>query len=243
MDMDESRGLGQLLGERLKEFREERGLTPDDVARQARQVGLPWSRFTVHAFERGQRKQVVLEELLLLSYAFQVEPSDWFAGNGWVKLSDDARASLGVIRSMLAGSSPTAHWTRISERQWDLPEFKDAPGILHAQFEWMNAKLRRVKEALGEGATTETAIRAVEAAARPAEVKAAYKFQVEPLDVSTAAFRSWGRSLTQERDQRFGEAARMVSFKKLRESRRHITRHLLRELAPSVKRKKLASPS
>lgn len=239
--MDEAKGLGQLLGDRLREFREEQGLTPQQVAAQAKDVGLPWSRFTVNAFERGLRKQVALEELILLSYAFRVEPADWFVGNGWVKLSDDARASLAVIRAMLAGNRPADHWTRISQRQWDSPEFSDAPGVLHAQFERMNDKLSLVKDVIGEDASTETAIRAVEAAAGPVEVKAAYKFQVEPLDVSMAAFRNWGRSLTQERDQRFGEAARMVSFRKLLASRGNITRLLLRELAPSVKRNWLAS--
>lgn len=237
--MDEARSLGHLLGERLKQFRQEQGLSPEEFARRARAVGLPWSRFTVNAFEKGLRKQVALEELLLLSYAFRVEPGDWFVGNGWAKLSDDARASLGVIRTMLAGSSPTDHWTRISQREWDAPEFKNAPGVMHAQFERMNAKLRRVREALGDDASTETAIKAVEAATGPEEVKAAYKFRVEPLDVSTAAFRNWGRGLTQERDSRFGEAARMLSFRKLLESRRHVTRILLRELAPNIKHKKL----
>lgn len=237
--MDEAKCLGHLLGERLQQFRQEQGLTSEQFARKAREVGLPWSRFTVNAFEKGLRKQVALEELLLLSYAFRVAPGDWFVGNGWAKLSDDARSSLGVIRAMLAGSSPADHWTRISQREWDAPEFKDAPGVLHAQFERMNTKLRRVRDALGDGASTETAIKAVEAAAGPVEVKAAYKFQVEPLDVSTAAFRNWGRSLTQERDSRFGEAARLLSFRKLLESRRRVTRSLLRELAPNVKRKKL----
>lgn len=237
--MDEAKSLGHLLGDRLKQFREEQGLSPEEFARKAKEVGLPWSRFTVNAFEKGLRKQIALEELLLLSYAFRVEPGDWFVGNGWAKLSDDARASLSVIRAMLAGSSPTAHWTRISQREWDVPEFKDAPGVVHAQFERMNAKLRRVRDSLGDGASTETAIKAVEAAAGPVEVKAAYKFQVEPLDVSTAAFRNWGHSLTQERDSRFGEAARMLSFRNLLASRRHVTRNLLRELAPVVKRKKL----
>lgn len=239
--MDEAKSLGQLLGDRLRDFREERGLTPDDLARAVQAVGLPWTRHTVHTFETGRRKQVALEELLLLSYAFRLEPGEWFVGNSWARLSDDARASLGVIRFLLAGPSPVDHWTRISQRQWDTAEFRDAPGVLHAQFELMNAKLRRVRDAIGEGTSTETAIKAVEAAAGPEEVRAAYRFHVEPLDVSTAAFRSWGRGLTQERDDRFGRAARILSFRTLLESRRHVTRHLLRELAPSIKRLRLAS--
>lgn len=236
--MDEAKGLGQLLGDRLKQLRIEQDLTRDEVARRARQVGLSWSPIIVSAFENGRRKTVALEELLLLSYAFRVEPGEWFVGNGWAQLSPDAMASLGVIRAMLAGT-PTDSWMRISERKWDDPEFQDAPGVLGAQFERLNDRLRIAKRYLGPDVSTETAIKAVEAAAGEAEVKAAYKFQVEPLQVSLEAFKNWGRGLTQERDRRFGEAARAVSFRSLSASRGHITRSLLKELAPKLKQKKL----
>jgi transcriptional regulator with XRE-family HTH domain len=236
--MDEAKGLGQLLGDRLRQLRLEQDLTREEVARRVRQVGLPWSPIIVSAFENGRRKTVALEELLLLSYAFRVEPGDWFVGNGWAKLSPDAMASLGVIRAMLAGT-PTDSWMRISERRWNDPEFQDAPGVLGAQFERLNDRIRIAKHYLGPDVSTETAIQAVAAAAGEAEVKAAYKFQVEPLQVSLEAFKNWGRGLTQERDRRFGEAARAVSFRSLSASRGHITRSLLKELAPKLKQKKL----
>lgn len=236
--MDGAKGLGQLLGERLKELRDEREQTQDDIARRARQVGLRWSPATVEAFETGQRRTVSLEELLLLSYAFRVEPGEWFIGTGWAELSPDAMASLGVIRAMLAGS-PTDSWIRISERLWDLPKFQNAPGVLGIQFERLNERIDLAKRYLGPDVSTETAIKAVEAAAGEVEVKAAYKFQVEPLQVSLEAFKNWGRGLTQERDRRFGEIARQVSFRSLHASRGYITRSLLRELAPKLKQKKL----
>lgn len=236
--MDGARGLGQLLGDHLKELRDERGLSQEEVARRAREVGLPWSRTTVIAFESGQRRSVALEELILLSYAFRIEPGEWFVGNSWAKLSPDAMASLGVIRAMLAGS-PTDSWIRINERMWDLPEFQNAPGVLGAQFERLNDRIAVAKRYLGPDVSTETAIRAVEAAAGEAEVKAAYKYRVEPLQVSLEAFKNWGRGLTQERDRRFGEAARQLSFRTLRLSRAHITRSLLKELAPKLQKRKL----
>lgn len=236
--MDGARGLGQLLGNHLKELRSEQGLSQDEVARRARQVGLPWCRTTVDAFETGRRKSVALEELLLLSCAFRVEPGDWFIGNSWAELSPDAMASLGVIRAMLAGS-PTDSWMRINERMWDIPQFENAPGVLGAQFERLSGRIEVAKMYLGPDASTETAIRAVEAAAGEAEVKAAYKYRVEPLQVSLEAFKNWGRGLTQERDRRFGEAARQVSFRTLRLSRGHITRSLLKELAPKLQKRKL----
>jgi transcriptional regulator with XRE-family HTH domain len=232
--MGGARGLGQLLGDRLKELREEQGLSQEEVARRARVVGLPWARATVMAFENGQRKSVALEELLLLSYAFSVEPGEWFVGRGWAKLTPDAMASLKVIRAMLAGS-PAAQWQRISERLWDLPQFKDAPNVLGAQFERLNERLRQAEDYLGPEFPTETAISALEAAAGQAEVKAAYKLKVKPLDISLAAFRLWGRSLTQERNRRVGEAAREASFRSLQATKGHITRQLLKELAPTLK--------
>jgi transcriptional regulator with XRE-family HTH domain len=227
--------LGQLLGDRLKELREEQGLSQEEVARRARVVGLPWARATVMAFENGQRKSVALEELLLLSYAFSVEPGEWFVGRGWAKLTPDAMASLKVIRAMLTGS-PATQWRRISERLWDLPQFKDAPNVLGAQFEKLNERLRQAEDYLGPEVSTENAISALEAAAGQAEVRAAYKLKVKPLDISLAAFRLWGRSLTQERNRRVGEAAREASFRSLQATKGHITRQLLKELAPTLER-------
>ncbi|HEX2179022.1 MAG TPA: helix-turn-helix transcriptional regulator [Actinomycetota bacterium] len=236
--MDGAKGLGQLLGARLKELRDEKGLTQEDFARRAQQVGLLWSAATVEAFETGQRRTVALEELLLLSYAFRVEPGDWFVGTGWAELAPDAMASLGVIRTMLAGS-PTDSWIRISERLWDLPQFHNAPGVLGVQFERLNERIDLAKRYLGPEVSTATAIRALEAAAGEVEVQAARKFQVEPLQVSLEAFKNFGRGLTQERDRRFGETARQVSFKFLHVSRNYVTRSLLKELAPKLKHKKL----
>lgn len=232
--------LGQLLGDRLQEMREERGLSQDDVARMARDVGLPWAKATVIAFESGRRKAIWVEELLLVSYAFSVEPSDWFIGRGWAKLSPEAMATLMVIRAILAGS-PTAHWTRISERLWDLPQFKDAPNVLGVQFEKLNQRLRKAEEFLGPGFSTESAIAAVRGAAAPAEVRAAYKLQVKPIDISLAAFKLWGRSLTMERNRRVGVAARQATLRSLNATRGHITRTLLKELSPTLNRRLVSS--
>ena len=148
-------------------------------------------RTTVEAFENGQRKSVALEELILLSYAFQVEPNEWFVGRGWAKLTPDAMASLKVIRAMLAGS-PTAQWIRIHERMWDRPQFDDAPRVMGAQFEKLNERLRKAEEYLGPDFTPAAAIHAMEAAAGPAEVKAAYKMHVKPLDISLAGITALG---------------------------------------------------
>lgn len=232
------KGLGQLFGERLKQLREERDLTPEEFARRAQQVGLPWSAATVKAFESGQRKSVALEELILLFYAFRVEPGEWFVGNGWAELTPDAMASLGVIRAVLAGS-PTDSWLRISERQWDDPAFQNAPGVLNAQFERLNDRIEVAKRYLGEDVPVELAIKAVEAAHHEVEVKVARRFHVEPLQVSLEAFKNWGRGLTQERDRRFGEEARKLSFRTLGASRGHIQRLLLKELAPKLQHRKL----
>ena len=205
------------------------------MARRARLVGLPWAKATVVAFEKGQRKAVALEELLLLSYAFSVEPGEWFVGRGWAKLTPEGKASLNMIRAMLDGS-PTMHWARIYQRLWDLPQFDDAPRVLGAQFEKLNERLRKAEEYLGPDFTPEAAIHAMEAAANPAEVKAAYKMRVKPLDIALAAFRLWGRGLTQERNRRASAAAREATFRSLQATKGHITRQLLKELAPTLER-------
>lgn len=234
------RGLGQLLGDRLSQIRRERELTQDDVARMATAVGLPWARATVVAFENGCRGAIGIQELLLLSQAFSVEPDEWFVGKGWAELTPEAMATLKVIRAMLAGP-PVARWIRISERLWDIPQFRDAPNTLGVQFEKLNKLLRKAEEYLGPEFSTDAAIDAIQGAAGPAEVKAAYKLQVKPIDISLAAFKLWGRSLTQERNRRAGEAARAATLRSLRYTKGHITRVLLLELAPTLQKPRLVS--
>lgn len=62
---DNPRPLSVILGERLREFREERSLRQSDVASAAAGIGLGWARSSVAALESGSRK-LSFEEVALL---------------------------------------------------------------------------------------------------------------------------------------------------------------------------------
>ena len=76
----------------------------------------------------------------------------------------------------------------------------------------------------------------MEASSWQAEVKAASKLRVDPLEVSLTAFKLWGRSLTQERDRRISQAIRSISLRSLQATKGRVTRVLLKELAPKLQR-------
>ncbi|MER7963573.1 helix-turn-helix domain-containing protein [Streptomyces ardesiacus] len=61
------RPLSAIVGERLREFREAKGLRQADIAAAAAQGGLAWSRSSIAALEAGSRN-LSIEELLVLPY-------------------------------------------------------------------------------------------------------------------------------------------------------------------------------
>lgn len=62
---EQRRPLAAIVGERLKAFREDKGLRQADLAAAASKWGLPWARSSIAALEAGTRNLSV-EELLLL---------------------------------------------------------------------------------------------------------------------------------------------------------------------------------
>ncbi|MFI2431951.1 helix-turn-helix domain-containing protein [Streptomyces sp. NPDC018693] len=62
---DKERPLAVIIGERLKLFRQERGLRQADVAAAAAEWGLPWARSSVAALEGGSRNLSIEEALML----------------------------------------------------------------------------------------------------------------------------------------------------------------------------------
>lgn len=64
---EKERPLAAIVGERLKMFREEKGLRQADVAAAASKWGLQWARSSIAALEAGTRN-LSMEELLLLPF-------------------------------------------------------------------------------------------------------------------------------------------------------------------------------
>jgi len=68
------------------------------------------------------------------------------------------------------------------------------------------------------------------------EQRAARRFKVGALQVAVAARQRWRRSLTEERDRRSAEATAGKSDRAAQTLRGHVTRRLLAELEPDLRR-------
>ncbi len=228
--MDQAKAtFGQFFGNRLKNFREQQGMTQDSLAARARSVGLPWTRRTVVSLESGSRQSVAVEELILLSHALGVQPTDFFKGNEWVPLTPESQVRATALRKMLAGDTVN-EWS--PERMWSLPYQRKAPEQIDFIKKW--AGIARHHHS-GKVPHPDTVLAAIRASTNQAEVKAAARLRADPLEVSFASFALWGRSLTQERDHRAGA---LTAGKSTAAGRGWITRELLKELEGSVRRKR-----
>jgi hypothetical protein len=107
------------------------------------------------------------------------------------------------------------------------------PGTLRARAE----RLQRLERILPR-ISNQQLDAALEAAHGETERKAARTLHIDdPAEVAVAALRLWGRSLTQERDARVVDAAAPdASPRTLQALRGHVTRHLLEEIEPIVRK-------
>jgi hypothetical protein len=71
------------------------------------------------------------------------------------------------------------------------------------------------------------------------EQRAARRFKVDALHVAVAARRRWRRSLTEERNRRSAEATVGKSGRAAQTLRGHVTRQLLAEIEPDLRRPQL----
>lgn len=100
-DEREAVPLGVVVGENVQRIRKARDLTQDDAAMRVRAAGLMWSRSGIAALESGQREDITVSALLLVAAAFDVRPVDLVAGDGRVRLTDQATASRAWLRDYL----------------------------------------------------------------------------------------------------------------------------------------------
>lgn len=103
---DENR-IGPLVGSALKALRVQRGWTQDEVARHLREGGLRWTREQVSQVEGG-RRDVGLDELILVSETFGVRLADMIQGADEtpIRLGDTERPAA-AVRAALRGEPPT----------------------------------------------------------------------------------------------------------------------------------------
>lgn len=93
--------VAAVIGENLRRVREDRRQTQDEASRYLHGHGLPWSRERIYTIELGNRGTVSVEELAVLSHAYGVPLSEWFAGDGEVDLSPTTYVERWRLRDFL----------------------------------------------------------------------------------------------------------------------------------------------
>lgn len=103
--------MGHVVGENIRRLRATRGLTQSEAARQFQAFGLSWTRSHIAAVEGGNRETVDGGTLIQLACAFDVPLTELFAGEGPVRLSDEAIWTRKGVRDKLSADGSDEPWT------------------------------------------------------------------------------------------------------------------------------------
>jgi len=222
--------LDAVIGNNLRRHREQEGITQDEMARRLRHRGLPWTRPTLAAVELGT-KTLDVGELVLLSLTLGVRVDEILAGDGRAQIGRQAVPTLPVVRAVLASNK--AAIGRRPGSDIGLPNVDSDFTIALEQ----KVMILRELEALAPDLPFSELKAAEEAAQGDAERTAARKLQCSADKLSIAAFGLWKRSLTDERDARVATTAPPGSSPRAIQARRgHVTRQLLEEIAPILRK-------
>src|SRR5439155_5213115 len=97
--------LANSVGRALREFREKRGMTQDDLARAARRASLPWTRASVAALEGG-RGDLSLEEFNRLAWVLREMTGEHHTVRAYANDEDGATVDI------IAGLEPLGATTK-----------------------------------------------------------------------------------------------------------------------------------
>lgn len=101
------RQLGAVVGENLRQLREERRWTQHELARHLQRDGLKWTRSQVAATEAGNRASMDVGTLENLAGSLGVAVADMFTGDGYVFLTSTTCQTLAGLRAALSGTPPS----------------------------------------------------------------------------------------------------------------------------------------
>lgn len=220
--MENSRSLEAVVGDNVRRWRLELGLTLNDVAVELRRLGLPWSTGRLGNIEAGRGTaslQVVLGLAVALTDAQQgaprlhVTPRDLVASDSPVQLSGSVFLTSDGYAALWAGERPVSAMDLVGGRE----RVRDRAT---RYLEWM--------ESLPPGVTHEQVVEAYEHFDL-ADARAQKKLGLDSDDFVVWCIRLWGRVLSAEVAMRAPAGA--TPQKKGR-----ITRELLAELQEAMSR-------
>lgn len=194
----------ELVARNLRRLRLDGSAGPDDIARAARGFGLDWTAPWVSAVERGQR-QLTAEQLVALPFVLtdvlghRVGLADLLLGEEPVLLARTATArqaplSPTYLREVLTAAPYRRHFAAPGLGVDSAPPAQSAT-------QRAAAKMREIGRA-GLGDVDVRALARAEAGAGELEERLARRLGVAPIVVIAAAAGLWGRSLTEEREER-----------------------------------------
>ena len=213
--MDQKRSVvtfQQVLARNVRRIRQEKNLLQEDIAAASRRAGLKWSSVTVTQIE-SRNRAIYVEEFVLLPVILGCTLKDLVQldTDQLIQLSFDAVVPASFLEELVSEEGPdpdTAHQAFLPALETELSD--------------------DIKLAISRGrleATLLTYLLIREGARGEAERKAAQTLRVPALEITAYALRCWGRSLTEERDERAAEQA--TEEKQVRAVRGHITRTLM----------------
>ena len=105
MSTSKTSSVGSVIGGNLRQLRDRRSWTQDQVAKRLQAAGLPWTPDVVSDREAGRREEVTVGELAALTWALGFDVACWFEGEGWIQISPHARVDRAGMRSLLHGQA------------------------------------------------------------------------------------------------------------------------------------------
>jgi transcriptional regulator with XRE-family HTH domain len=244
------RPLAAIVGERLKLFRQEKGLRQEDVAEAARTYGVEWGRSSIAALEAGNR-DLRLEELIVLGAAIN-HLGGWgqpfIPGNAEFKVTGLAHMYVSeAFRSLMKLTIPSEVEKPSGESQEGEELMRlgaiETPRV--NKFEKQQSVARNVivfdrilhvlwPEQAGVGVrsfagNTELGFRMAERVRWPDSGE-----PIDPSLVGTLAYGTWGRPLAEERDARTDARGSYETKRALQSARGHVTRELIDELQTTL---------
>lgn len=200
MEQGTRQPFNEAIGRRVKKLREQADLSQAALLLKARSWGLTWTRSTLAKIELGERS-LGFDEAPLLAGALEVLVADLVPATPmWLSLSPRAAIRSEALRALLAGADPNELPLRHFDVEWSRRTRRTITRTLAG---WTETAERIVP--FWPAASAKTMLMAREAAAGEAEQRLALKLQLHPEVLSILAYRCWGKSLTEEREQRLGD--------------------------------------
>ena len=182
-----SEPIEAIVGDNLRRLREARDMSQAELASAGAAMGRPWSQASVARIESGQR-DATLSDLLVLAAILQANLNELLKRDAAEVNLGGAAIPVSALPSLLA-----------QRRRLPAEVLIFVAGDGHGGRSQDRREVARLVKRYGPLSNARLS-QARRAARGDVEQRAARKLGSSPLEVSIVAVKSWGRSLTEQRD-------------------------------------------